>query len=142
MNKHKLECRKRLIQIFGHYNQTSMRRALRKFKENASRSTDALSRFKVILASSRNFDFKHYFMKWKEQARIMEVAEIHEMEDGPTRLECFKLRQQCHNLEQLLLKDGATPKQIAEWQDAYENRYKSFVEQSLCRLLCREDQDL
>jgi hypothetical protein len=42
----------------------------------------------------------------------------------------------------MLLKDGMTPKQILDVQDKYENKYKSYVEQSLCRLLCKEDPDL
>jgi hypothetical protein len=69
-----------------------MRLALAKFKSNADRSTDALMRLKTILASNCNFKFKQYFSRWKEMAKMMEVRDIHEMEDGPVNLECFVLR--------------------------------------------------
>lgn len=91
-----------------------MRHGLNMFRKNADRQTDALTRFKTILARNRNFEFKHYFLRWKSATRILEVKEENEQEDGPVRLECFALKQTCRNLEQMLLKDGATPKEIAE----------------------------
>ena len=81
-------------------------------------------------------------MKWKMKAQENEVEMQNEYEDGPVSLECFALRQQNKNLEKLLLQDGSTPKQIEKLQENAENKFKSYVEQSLCRLLCKAEPDL
>ena len=42
----------------------------------------------------------------------------------------------------MLLADGSTPNEIEAAIKAKENQYKSYVEQGLCRILCKDQPDL
>ena len=65
------------------------------------------------------------------------VEHQNEEEDGPTNLEAWKLRETNLNLIQMLKKDGLTSSEIEKIQEESNKKYKTLVEKSLCRMLCK-----
>ena len=53
-------------------------------------------------------------------------------------LEAWRLRQDNFNLIKLLKEDGLTVKEIGRIKEKAEEKYKSGVEKSLCRILCKQ----
>ena len=67
---------------------------------------------------------------------------MNEFGDGPTSVECWHLRQKNLNLIRMLKDDGLTNSQISANHKKTEDKYKTAVEKSLCRILCKQEEDL
>jgi len=65
-----------------------------------------------------------------------------EEEDGPRNLEAWQLRQDNFNLIRLMKEDGLTNREIQRVHQQGEQAYKTHVEKSLCRLLCKQTEGL
>lgn len=92
----------------------------------------------MILAKNYTDNYKRAFRRWKDISKKVEVTNTNEYEDGPIGLQNFHLRVQNAQLEKMLLADGCTPNEIEAIIKQKENKFKSFVEQSLCRILCKD----
>ena len=77
-------------------------------------------------------------MCWKDKAHQCTVHLQNEFEDGPMNLQAWRLRQDNFNLIKLLKEDGLTTKEIARIKEKAEEKYRSGVEKSLCRILCKQ----
>ena len=92
---------------------------------------------KAVLKKLASRNYRAYFNKWKFNAFADGVLLQNEEGDGPTNVECWHLRQKNLNLIKMLQEDGITNKQIQAIHKASEDKYKTAVEKSLCRILCR-----
>ena len=52
------------------------------------------------------------------------------------------MREENLNLIKMLKKDGMTNAEIEQVQEDSEKKYKGLVEKSLCRMLCKQGEDL
>ena len=100
------------------------------------------SKLNKALRNMAVVSLRSYFMHWQMVAHEQTVEQQNEEEDGPTNLEAWALRERNLNLIKMLKLDGLTGSEIQQVQEASEKKYKTLVEKSLCRMLCKQGEGL
>ena len=138
----KLNGRQKMISAMSKYNENQFRLYFTHWKNFNTRRNDGQSKLNKALRNMATVSLRSYFLQWKMVAHELTVENQNEEEDGPTNLEAWNLREKNLNLIKMLKDDGLTNGEIEKIQEESNKKYKTLVEKSLCRMLCKQGDDL
>jgi len=140
--EHKARGRVKLIRAVENFNETKLRAYFNKMRQWRDRCNTRDKQLRTALANMSVSHLRSCFFNWKDKTAQVSVHAQHEEEDGPTNLEAWQLRQDNFNLIRLLREDGLTNKEINRGHQQSEMQYRTAVERSLCRILCKQTEGL
>jgi len=134
----KEQAQKIMATAFTYYTDHRKRHYFNKLKLIAFKDSKNHSKLKRIVFHLINNRLRSMFFMWKHRAKENEVVNMNEEEDGPVNVRLWNIKVDEHNLEQLMIKDGATPDEILALKQGTKDKFKYLTEKSLCRLLVKQ----
>lgn len=131
----------KLISIIARYGSDRvLRRAIKRWKNQARQDTTLLATFKKLVMHYSINKIRGYFLQWKNQAEKDACWAHNELEDGPVNCELWDLKRREKNLEKFLHEIDRQPVyEVERLKSETQERYHVLVEKSLCRLLCKQE---